>query len=180
MDNYYGLILAFWPILLALALLGIGGIGVWLGREHDKELEYRRAQVGHVLVTDLKRYHGMAAGSRFEMLSGEVVLSVNRLHSFLGKLKQLFGGEVRSYHHVMVRARQEAMLRVMEQAAEKGFTAIANFRMESVDIAGTTTGSNSSKKKGLYIGILAYGVAYTREDGIYPPPAPPTLEAYPR
>ena len=180
MGNYYGLILAFWPFLLALALLGIGGIGVWLGREHDKELEYRRAQVGHVLVTDLKRYHGMAQGSGFEMLATEVVLSVNRLHSVLGRLKQLFGGEVKSYYLVMTRARQEALIRLMEQAAEKDFNAIANLRMEPVDVAGVTSNPQRSKKKGLYIAILAYGVAYRREEGVYPPPAPPTLQAYPQ
>ena len=180
MGNYYGLLVMFWPVILALVLLGIGGIGVWLGREHDKELAYRRAEVGHVLVTDLRRYHGLKVGEHVEMLTSEVVLSVNRLHSLLGRIKQVFGGEVRSYHFVMTRARQEVTVRLMEQAAEKGFDAITNLRMEAIDLAGVTTNPRKAQKQGLYIGIIAWGTAYKRQEGVYPPPAPPTLMAYPQ
>lgn len=178
MSNYYGLILAFWPILLALVLLGLGGVGVWLGREHDKDLAYRRAQVGHVLVSDLKQFHGIQ-GTDVALVNSEVVLSVNRLHSLFGRLKMLFGGEVRSFHFVMTRARQEATVRLMERTAEMGYDAIGNFRLEAVDVAGVTVNPQRAKKQGIYIGILAYGTAYKRREGIYPPPAPPTLEAYP-
>ena len=181
MGNYYGLILAFWPVLLALLLLGIGGIGMWLDKEHEKEIVYRRAQVGHVLVSDLRSFPGRdaSAGSPFELLSGEVVLSANRLITFFGRIKQLFGGELRSFHGVITRARQEALLRLMEQAAERGFDAVANVRLEAVDVAGVTVNAQKSKKQGLYVGVIAYGTAYRRAANAFPPPAPPTLEAYP-
>lgn len=178
MSNYYGLIMAFLPLLLGLAMLVIGGIGVWLGREHDKDLAYRRAQVGHVLVCDLKQFPGIR-GSEVALVNSEVVLSVNRLHSLFGRLKMLFGGEVRSFHFVMTRARQEATIRLMEQTAEMGYDAIGNLRLEAVDIAGVTVNPQRAKKQGIYIGILAYGTAYKRREGVFPPPAPPTLEAYP-
>ncbi len=171
----------FFSISWPLALLAIGGIGIWIDKEHEKEIVYRRAQVGHVLVSDLRTLPGRddSAGSRFELLCGEVVLSANRLITFFGKIKQLFGGEVKSFHGVITRARQEATLRLMEQAAEKGFDAVGNIRIEAVDIAGVTVNAQKSKKQGLYVGVIAYGTAYRRAPGVFPPPAPPTLESYP-
>ena len=173
----------FWALNLGvpLLLLAIGGIGIWIDSEHEKDLEYRRAQVGHVLITDLRSLPGReeSANSPIALITGEVVLSANRLITLFGKIKQLFGGEVKSFHGVITRARQEATLRLMELAAAQGFDAVGNVRIEAVDIAGVTVNAQRSKKQGLYVGVIAYGTAYRRKPGVFPPPAPPTLEAYP-
>ncbi len=78
----------------------------------------------------------------------------------------------------MTRARQEATLRLMEEAASLGYDAIMNVRFEAVDLAGVTTRSSTKNQPGVYIGLIAYGTAYRREQGVYPPPAAPTLLGY--
>lgn len=180
MTIYWGLFLAFWPVFLALLLFGLGGIGIWLDKEHAKNLAYRRAELGHVLVTNSRQFPGFnAAGdARVELVVSEVVLSANRLITAIGRIKLIFGGEVKSFHNLITRARQEALIRLMEQVAAKGFDSIGNLRLEGVDVAGTAAGGKR-KQKGVYVGLIAYGTAYNRRDGFFPPPAAPTLEAYP-
>jgi uncharacterized protein YbjQ (UPF0145 family) len=93
----------------------------------------------------------------------------------------LFGGEVRTFHGLLTRARQEAVLRVMEQAAERGFDAVCNLRLEAVDISGQSMRSQNQRGgPGIYLGLIAYGMAYKRAAGIFPPAAPPTLLDYPQ
>ena len=91
------------------------------------------------------------------------------------------GGEVRSFHALLTRARQEAVLRVMEQAAQRGFDAVCNLRLEAVDISGESmSGTKNRRGPGVYLGLIAYGMAYKRAPGVYPPAAPPTLLDYPQ
>ena len=179
MNLWFALAIQFAWILIPLGLLAVGGIGYLLDAEHRRDLAYRRAELGHVMVVDLKRPPGMDARYGCRLVTGEVVLSANRLLTFFAKFKLFFGGEVKGYHGLMTRARQEATLRLMAQAASMGYDAIANVRFEAADIAGVTTASAQQRgRQGVYVGILAYGTAYRRLDGTYPPPAPPQLEGY--
>jgi uncharacterized protein YbjQ (UPF0145 family) len=165
--------------ILPLILLLVGSAGIWIDREHRKELAYRRGQVGHVLVTNVKTLPGLDASRPPRLCHGEVVLSVNRLITLVGRIKLLFGGEVKSFHDVITRARQEAVLRLIERAAEAGYDAVGNVRVEPVDVAGVTVRSGRDGNKPLFVGVIAYGTAYHRQQGIFPPPAPPTLMIYP-
>lgn len=153
-------------------------LGIWMDREHRKNLEYRRAQVGHVLVSDLRSLPGMDVTRMPTIVCGEIVLSTNRLLTALGRIKQLFGGEVKSFHGLVTRGRQEAVIRLMEQAAHAGYDAVGNVRVEPIDLAVPINGRQ--RNKGLYIGILAYGTAYCRTAGVFPPPAPPDLMEFPQ
>ena len=170
-----------WPLTLSVALLAIGGVGVWLDREHRRNLDYRRGEIGHLLVSDLRSLPGQDPARRdVAMVHGEVVLAANRLITFFGGLKQLFGGEVRSFHDVITRARQEAVLRALESAAESGFDAVGNLRVEPVDVAGVTVNPGRARQRGLFVGVIAYATAYHRAPGLGPPPASPTLQATPQ
>ena len=163
---------------LALALLAVGGVGVYLDRDRDANLAYRANEVGHVLITDSRSMPGAEAGTRYEVVYGEVVMSANRLVTLFARIKQIFGGEVRSYHALLTRCRREAVVRLTERAAELGYDAVCNLRIESVDLAGVTT-KPGRQQTGVYVGMIAYGTAYRRVEGVYPPPAPPTLEVRP-
>lgn len=174
------------PFVIAIGAPALGlVIGVWIDREHRSSLDYRRRQVGHLLVTDLKSYPGLdrargtGGGPATEVIVGEVTLGCNSFFVMIGRIKMLFGGEVRSFYSLLTRARQEAVMRVMEQAAERGFDAVCNVRLEAVDISGQTVSSGGrNNRPRVYIGIIAYGMAYHRGAGIYPPAAPPTLMDY--
>jgi uncharacterized protein YbjQ (UPF0145 family) len=62
-------------------------------------------------------------------------------------LKNIFGGELKGYTELLVESREEALLRMKEQAREMGANAIVNVRF-----------STSSVAQGA-AEILAYGTA---------------------
>lgn len=173
-----------WPLLIVLALaVGVPVValvaGYWIDRDHRANLDYRRRELGHILVTDLKSYPGIEEGSPVQFIAEPTVIGNNAFATMIGRLKLMFGGEVRSFHGVVTRSRQEAMLRLMERAAEAGFNAVGNVRLEAVDIAGQTVATGNKRGKAqLSSAIIAYGTAYRRVEGFFPPPAPPTLLDY--
>ena len=124
----------------ALIVPLIGLIGLWVDSEHRKNLLYRRQQVGHVMVTDLKTFPQRAAGSLPPvMITAEFVLANNALLTLFARFKMFFGGEVKSFHGVVTRLRQEVTVRLMEQAAAAGYNAVGNIRLEGEE--GNWTGA---------------------------------------
>lgn len=176
LDNYAVLIAG--GLTLGIPALGLI-VGYWIDRDHRANLDYRRREVGHVLVTNLRSYPGLRAGSAVMFIAEPVVIANNAFATAIGRLKLIFGGEVRSFHGVVTRTRQEAVLRVMERAAEAGYNAIGNVRLEAIDLSGQTVARGNRKNKAqLNSSMIAYGTAYHREEGFFPPPAPPTLLDY--
>jgi uncharacterized protein YbjQ (UPF0145 family) len=110
-----------------------------------------------MLVTNLKNFPGSQPGQSPPcMLIGETVIATDYFKSFLAKLRNIFGGEVKSYQTLLVRARRESLLRILVQAQEQGYNAVCNVRYENADVGG-----NSRMKKGsAMVCILASGTAY--------------------
>lgn len=71
-------------------------------------------------------------------------------------MKNIFGGEVKSYQATLDRARREAILRIMEEAHANGFQAVANLRIAFVDISGNAT----MAKKASMVTIQASATGY--------------------
>ncbi|MDA3874193.1 MAG: heavy metal-binding domain-containing protein [Kiritimatiellae bacterium] len=155
---------------LLIALLYFGGplfllviaffAGNSIARKHTKRMEERQQVVAHIRSTDLKSYiRPQSGGPDPALLCAEVTLGIDHFRGFLGKLKNIFGGEVKSYQKTLDRARREAMLQVIEQAHSAGMNAVANLRVEFVDISGN---ANMAKKASM-VTILAYGTGYCSE-----------------
>jgi uncharacterized protein YbjQ (UPF0145 family) len=90
-----------------------------------------------------------------EMVLGNVVISIDYFKRFLAGLRMLFGGRVASYESLLDRARREAILRMKEDAFERGYNAVINVRLETSRLA-------SSNRKGegtAGVEILAFGTA---------------------
>ena len=90
-----------------------------------------------------------------QMYVAEVVIATDYLKTFLAGLRKFFGGEIRSYQTLLVRARREATLRILEQARQQGYNAICNLRLENADIGG-----NNNAKGVAMVAILASATAY--------------------
>lgn len=69
------------------------------------------------------------------LIAGSVVVSVDYFKRFISGLRMIFGGRIKSYETLLDRARREALLRVKEEAAERGYHAIINVRIETCRIA---------------------------------------------
>jgi uncharacterized protein YbjQ (UPF0145 family) len=91
-----------------------------------------------------KTYHGIVTGS-----------TVRARHigtDILATLKNIVGGELKSYSILLTAAREEAMERMIANAAELNANAIINFRYQTSTIA---PGASE---------VIAYGTAVTLSD----------------
>ena len=146
-------------------LLGLV-VGTAAERRHFRSLEQREASLSRVLVTDLRSYApDIDAHTPPSLVTGEAVIATDYLKTFLAGLRNLLGGEVRSYLTLVNRARREAMLRMLESARTLGYDAVCNVRLEPADIGGST------HRKGVPMAaMIASGTAYRRRPADAPPP----------
>jgi uncharacterized protein YbjQ (UPF0145 family) len=86
------------------------------------------------------------------LLTGSVVISVDYFKRFLSGLRMIFGGRVKAYETLLDRARREALLRLKEDAVDRGYHAVVNVRLETCRIANAR---NSESVAGLE--VLAFG-----------------------
>ena len=149
-------------------LIGLGFTGIMLcvgffngrhvERKHLRELDAREARVAHLIVTNTKFIPPELGYRRAEMLLGEAVIGSDYFKNFLAGLRSFFGGELKSLETLMDRARREATLRVLEQAAAGGASAVFNIRLETSNI-----GALQGKKQAPMAEILVCGTACYRE-----------------
>lgn len=119
-------------ILLGLILTGFI-VGQILERRHFRSIEEREAQFLYLPTTSSKRPIGQIPDpSRVELVEGACVVSIDYFKRFLSSLRQLFGGNVRSYETLVDRARREAVLRLKERCSDAD--QVINLRIETSSI----------------------------------------------
>lgn len=149
-----------YAVIPALGLLGAFFAGNWITGRHEADLAQRSQTVAGIRITDMKRMLDPTHGPQPPTLVvSEVTLGIDHFRGFLGKLKNIFGGEVRSYQATLDRARREVITRLLEQAHAEGFNAIANLRIDFVDISGNAT----LAQKASAVSIIASGTAHYAE-----------------
>ena len=70
---------------------------------------------------------------------GEAVIASDGFKSWLFGLKNLVGGESKTFVRLFDRARREATLRMLESAKAQGYNAVCNVRFGGTDIGGNTS-----------------------------------------
>lgn len=141
------------PLALALTALLVGSL---LERRHYRSIREREEALRHILVFNEKRTPLALTGQHFHLVQGSVVVSSDYFKNMAAGLKSLFGGRLSSYESLMDRGRREAILRMKEQAASVGATAIFAVRLE------TSTLHNVAGRGGIGCAeFLAYGTAWS-------------------
>lgn len=144
-------------VIVLILLAGGYTFGTLAERKHLARLNSREAANGSFLVTQLKSFPAHASGSTSpQIVLAETVVASDYFKTFLASLRRLFGGEVRSFHSLLERARRETTQRLVEQAQELGYNAICNLRLETADVAGST----ASRKRAAMVAILGSATAY--------------------
>ena len=126
-------------------------VGLILEKRHYRSIRDREAKLGGIPLLNGKEYPRHAAIAEARLVEGSVVVSIDYFKRLLARLRNIFGGEVRSYVSLLDRGRREAILRMREQFPQADV--IVNFRMET---------SSISQGKGNAIGsteVHAYGTA---------------------
>jgi uncharacterized protein YbjQ (UPF0145 family) len=144
-------------ILVGLLTLGLLA-GGYAERKHLRSLASREAANGDFFISQVRTFPDAAVvGAPPMIVFGEAAIASDYLKSFLSGLRKIFGGEMRSYHSLTVRARREALQQLVESARAQGYNALCNVRMDSADIAG-----NSKRRSMPMVAILASATAYHR------------------
>lgn len=144
-------------IPLALALTGLFA-GTVLERRHYRSIRSREEALRHILVFNEKRTPLSLAGQHFHLVQGSVVVSSDYFKNIAAGLKSFFGGRLTSYESLMDRGRREAILRMKEQAASLGTTAIFAVRLETSSLHSTARGGGIASAE-----FLAYGTAWSAQ-----------------
>jgi uncharacterized protein YbjQ (UPF0145 family) len=145
--------LFFYLAIPVLLLCGGFLVGYTVERNHIASLEEREAPLRNIQCTNLKTIPEGHVTERF-YVDGQAVIASDYFKTFAMQIRNIFGGELRAMQNMMMRARREALVRMMESADGYGATHICNIRME------TSTIGRGKGKTGLPTAeIHAYGTA---------------------
>ena len=139
-----------------IVLLVLIALGYFFGRRaearHYRSIAQREAQFQRFPHTSKKvPLNTESAIAKAELLTGNVVISVDYFKRILAMLRGLVGGNVAAYETLLDRARREATLRVLEQCQHAD--ELINLRIETSTIS---TGQNNSVGS---VEVLAFGTA---------------------
>lgn len=148
----FGLLIQIAPIVVLL-VLGFT-VGTLVERAHFKRLEKREAAVRDIFVTNLRKLPTRGVVRAYGLVTGEVVIASDYFKTFAATLRKLVGGELHAFESLMVRARREALLRMVESAKSMGADAVTNVRFATSNIGGVRR-----KRAAAMVEMYAYGTA---------------------
>lgn len=141
-----------WVILLII--LGIGAVAGGINeRRHYRSIARREREL--MRIPAISDRHMPDLGREVEAVAfvcGSMVVSVDYFKRFMGWMRGLVGGEVRSFETLIDRARREAVLRMKELAPDADF--FVGVRIENVSVSAATGRDNIGSAE-----AIAYGTA---------------------
>ncbi len=144
-------------LIIFLVLLFLGYVfGQWAERRHFKSILRREKQYANILCFSERFPPDQANIKGVELVVGSVVISIDYFKRVSAGLRMLFGGRVAAYESLLERARREAILRMKEEAIDKGGSSVFNVKIET---------SSITKGSGQQIGsveVYVYGTAIIR------------------
>lgn len=139
--------------IIVLLILGFS-IGTIVERAHFRRLEVREREFDDMLVTNLRSPPPGAKVETRGFVTGEAVIASDYFKTFAASLRKLVGGELRTFESLMVRARREALVRMLESARNSGANGVINVRFATSNI-----GSLRRNKMAAMVEMYAYGTA---------------------
>lgn len=105
----------------------------------------------HITLTNLETVPGRTIQAHYGLVSGSTVRAKHIGRDIMAGLKNIVGGELKGYTELLSDARQEAVARMVQQAAGLGANAVVNIRFSTSSVA------NGASE------LYAYGTAVTVE-----------------
>ncbi|MFQ5348223.1 MAG: YbjQ family protein [Rhodothalassiaceae bacterium] len=105
-----------------------------------------------MIVSSIDSVPGRRVIEHLGLVQGSTVRAKHVGRDILAGLKNIVGGEIRSYTELMAEARQEAIARMAAEAESLGADAVLNVRLATVSITGGAAE------------LLAYGTAVRLSD----------------
>lgn len=143
--------------IIILAILFFSGLifGTINERNHYRSIQKREAeQIQRPLINFGKNYNPDYQDYHGELVTANVVISIDYFKKFVANISNLIGGRVVSYETLLDRARREAILRLKESCPDAEI--IINTRFETSSI------SKSAQNSVTGIEVLVFGTALYR------------------
>ena len=134
-------------LLIILAMF----TGTLLEKAHFRRIHQRERNFHALPTLNTRKIPEGTLVAESSLVMGGVVISIDYFKRFLASLRNIFGGEVKSYGSLLDRGRREAILRMKEQCA--GADLIINLRIETSSI------SQGGQKQLGSVEVLAFGTA---------------------
>ncbi len=129
---------------------------------HERSLSAREEELKGIEATDMRDPPGFAGSDGpCALVSGEAVVASDAFKSWVFRLKNIVGGESRTFTRLFERARREALLRMKERARELGCDAVCNVRFDCADIGGNAVGAGKKRGSNMAVALVS-GTAWRR------------------
>jgi len=143
-------------LIIFLALLATGyTVGRIAERRHYRSIRTREKEMANVMVFT-NRFPPLTQQASQALVTGSVVISEDYFKRVVSGLQSLFGGRLRAYESLLDRARREAVLRMKQEARDKGAKMIINVNFQTFSIPGRNPRSFGA------VEVMAYGTALTQ------------------
>ena len=148
---------------LPAAVLFVGWLAGHLTEtKHERSLASREEALKDIETTDMRNPPGVAgAEGPCVLVSGEAVVASDTFKTWVFGLKNIVGGESKTFTRLFDRARRAALLRMKERALELGCNAVCNVRFDSADIGGNAAGAKKNKNSNMAVALVS-GTAWRR------------------
>ncbi len=93
-----------------------------------------KAEVMKMILTNIETVPGMNIVAQYGLVTGSTVRAKNAIKDFGAGLKNMVGGELKSYTELLTEARKEAIARMQEQAVRMGANAVVNVRLATSSV----------------------------------------------
>lgn len=141
-----------WPVLL---LVSAYLIGTFIEKRHFHSIRKREDEYRAYPVVTFDTIPDDWDAAESTLVSGSIVVSLDYFKRVIAGLRAIVGGRVKTYEPLLDRARREAVLRMTEDARERGFDAVFNVRLETSRLANSTGDGNGTAG----VEMLAFGTA---------------------
>ncbi len=91
-------------------------------------------EVMRMILTNIENVPGMVITAQLGLVSGSTVRAKNAIKDFGAGLKNMVGGELKSYTELLTEAREEAIHRMQQQAQMMGANAVINIRLATSSV----------------------------------------------
>lgn len=93
-----------------------------------------KTEVMKMILTNIETVPGMNIVAQYGLVTGSTVRAKNAIKDFGAGLKNMVGGELKSYTELLTEARKEAIARMQEQAIRMGANAVVNVRLATSSV----------------------------------------------
>jgi len=96
---------------------------------------FETADGGEMIITNIETVPGKTLIEHFGLVTGSTIRAKHLGRDIMASLKNLVGGEIKSYTRLLQESREQAIDRMIEQARQLGANAIVNVRFSTSSVA---------------------------------------------